>query len=347
MVASYGPSAARVSSLCPSAVVTMLQVLITSVVALTFAGQALGDCIPRRRDYSNSNSSLTFLYQNNLNLTDDVNHLSAILLDPTTASEAASACSVLGEALLTQDAIHAHADDFYWTFSYLSYKGRAEPSGQYIIANGTTVSAAEAQGQVSFQSASDSSSSTKLPVLCTQSDKSNTPDNAKATAQNQIKIPAAGNAYVGFRSQKSFRFQGIRFAPQPKRFEYSTPYVAKGLTLDATQYGPQCMQPYSGGSEDCLFLNIQTPYIPKAGTKKDLRPVHFWIHGGGFTGGSGATDNMDGGNLASREDIVTVEIQYRLSTLGFLAVPGTNVTGNYGIQDQNLALKVRRVENHH
>lgn len=47
----------------------------------------------------------------------------------------------------------------------------------------------------------------------------------------------------------------------------------------------------------------------------------------------------DGSNLASREDIVVVTINYRLSTLGFLAVPGTNVTGNYGIADQVTALQ--------
>lgn len=66
----------------------------------------------------------------------------------------------------------------------------------------------------------------------------------------------------------------------------------------------------------------------------------FWIHGGGFTGGSGADSGSDGGNLASREDIVVVNINYRLSTLGFLAIPGTNVTGNYGIADQINALDV-------
>jgi hypothetical protein len=34
-----------------------------------------------------------------------------------------------------------------------------------------------------------------------------------------------------------------------------------------------------------------------------------------------------------------VTINYRLSTLGFFAVPGTNITGNYGIQDQITALQ--------
>jgi len=53
--------------------------------------------------------------------------------------------------------------------------------------------------------------------------------------------------------------------------------------------------------------------------------------GGGFNSGVGSSASTDGGNLASREDIVVVSFNYRLSTLGFLAIPGTNITGNYGI----------------
>jgi carboxylesterase type B len=64
----------------------------------------------------------------------------------------------------------------------------------------------------------------------------------------------------------------------------------------------------------------------------------FWIHGGGFTGGSGADALSDGGNLASKEDVVVVSINYRLSTLGFLAIPGTDIKGNFGIADQITAL---------
>jgi hypothetical protein len=34
-----------------------------------------------------------------------------------------------------------------------------------------------------------------------------------------------------------------------------------------------------------------------------------------------------------------VEINYRLSTLGFLAIPGTDIKGNFGIGDQITALE--------
>ncbi len=87
-------------------------------------------------------------------------------------------------------------------------------------------------------------------------------------------------------------------------------------------------------------MNIQTPFIPKAGSKKNLRPVLMSIYSGGFTGGnSGPNSGLDTGNLASREDIVGVHFNYRLSTLGFLAIPGTKYKGNYGISDQVTALR--------
>ena len=56
------------------------------------------------------------------------------------------------------------------------------------------------------------------------------------------------------------------------------------------------------------------------------------------TAGSAQDAGADGGQLTSRDDVVVVQIQYRLSTLGFLAVPGTNITGNFGIGDQIVGL---------
>ncbi len=94
-------------------------------------------------------------------------------------------------------------------------------------------------------------------------------------------------------------------------------------------------------SEDCLFLNVWRP--SDAAADADL-PVFVWIHGGGFTAGSGAVPIYDGRNMATR-DMVVVTINYRLGPLGFLALPelteeaGDGVISNFGIQDQIAALQ--------
>lgn len=69
-------------------------------------------------------------------------------------------------------------------------------------------------------------------------------------------------------------------------------------------------------SEDCLTLNVWTP-----GLDRSRRPVMVWIHGGGFTGGSGAGNLYRGAALASGHDVVVVTANYRLGALGFLAHP--------------------------
>ena len=92
-------------------------------------------------------------------------------------------------------------------------------------------------------------------------------------------------------------------------------------------------------SEDCLTLNIWTP-----GLDEKKRAVMFWIHGGGFTGGSGSSPIYDGRSLAKKGDVVVVSINYRLGCLGFLnlnEVTGGRIpaTGNEGLLDQVMALR--------
>jgi len=89
-----------------------------------------------------------------------------------------------------------------------------------------------------------------------------------------------------------------------------------------------------------LFLNIWTPHLPAHGgdSKEDLKPVMFWIHGGAFTSGTANDPTFDGGNIASRGDVVMVAVNYRLSTLGFLALDDGVTNGNYGLADQINAL---------
>ncbi|RDW87333.1 carboxylic ester hydrolase-7 [Coleophoma crateriformis] len=284
---------------------------------------------------SNSKTSLTLVYQNNLNASDDVNHVGFILLDPMDQRDAAGACAAIGESLVSRTSIQTHQADFVHSLSYLAYSGSVHPHQSYQIQNGT-VTMAKAGNGTTFQSVP--ARGRELPVLCTQSSNQDQPGTAVATKSNELTISSGGNTYIGFRNQKSFRFLGIPYADPPQRYVYSTLYTPTGKTINATAYGSVCAQAGSG-SEDCLFLNIQTPYLPKHKSTARLRPVMFWIHGGGFVNGAGSDPASDGGNLASREDIVVVTVNYRVSTLGFLAIPGTNITGNYGIADQITALE--------
>ena len=287
---------------------------------------------------SNADTSLTFIYQNNLNASDDVNHRGAILLDPMTISAGAKACKALGEVLLPKHTIENHQSDFAHSLAYLEYAGLEKANQEFYAANGIVVVQEKSQ---TIRIKPKTSGNEKLPILCSQSSNQNGASNAQASASNEISITSSGNTFVGFRNQKSFRFVGIPYANPTARFQYSTVYSKTGQTITATTYGADCAQQFdSTSAEHCLFMNIQTPYIPKAGSADNLRPVLMSIYGGGFTGGnSGPNSGLDTGNLASREDIVGVQFNYRLSTLGFLAIPGTKIKGNFGIGDQVTALR--------
>jgi para-nitrobenzyl esterase len=96
----------------------------------------------------------------------------------------------------------------------------------------------------------------------------------------------------------------------------------------------------AGENEDCLFLNVWTPGL-NDGRK---RPVMFWIHGGGFTSGSGSAPLYDGANMARRGDVVVVTINHRLGALGYTylrdaAGQAFAASGNAGMLDIIVALK--------
>jgi len=92
-------------------------------------------------------------------------------------------------------------------------------------------------------------------------------------------------------------------------------------------------------SEDCLNLNLWTPGLDGA-----RRPVMVWLHGGGFTIGSGSQKIYDGSVLARRGDVAIVTINYRLGPLGFLRLNDVThgripSSGNEGLLDQIAALQ--------
>ena len=90
---------------------------------------------------------------------------------------------------------------------------------------------------------------------------------------------------------------------------------------EAVEWGPIAPQAVAAGtsvrdrsmSEDCLVLNVWTPRVDRG-----RRPVMVWLHGGGFSGGSGGDREYDSVNLALRGDIVAVTINHRLNIFGYL-----------------------------
>jgi para-nitrobenzyl esterase len=141
----------------------------------------------------------------------------------------------------------------------------------------------------------------------------------------------------GTASGQLIKFLGIPYAAPPTgalRFAAPQPRVAWTTTLQTNAYGPKCPQG-ALTNEDCLYLNIYEP-VP-TGT---ALPVYMWIHGGGFAAGSGADND---GSLLAASGVIVVAINYRLGALGYLANAafddGTSNVGNYGLEDQQAALR--------
>ncbi|RMF40390.1 MAG: carboxylesterase family protein [Planctomycetota bacterium] len=142
-------------------------------------------------------------------------------------------------------------------------------------------------------------------------------------------------------------FKGIPYAAPPVgdlRWRPPQPVEPWSAVRKCDRFGPKSLQNNNrdGGnqSEDCLYLNVWT----SRDRDQQKRPVMVWIHGGGFTQGSGHQPVYDGTQLAKR-GVVVVTINYRLGALGFLPHPALSAesphdsSGNYAILDQIAALK--------
>ncbi|KAH8674144.1 Alpha/Beta hydrolase protein [Xylariales sp. PMI_506] len=279
-------------------------------------------------------SDLTLIVDNDLQGPSSPSADSAVIvLSARSLKDAKSACEALGEELWSPEKYTTA--DIQTNLNFSSYNGGAiSPQQQYWVApQGSTGRCIGQSGHVS-----SSNPSQELPVLCTQSAPFSNSTGADSSEKWQVTVQSNNEYLTGYRDHNSFRFLGIRYAEQPERFTYSTPYKGSGKMVSATDYGSPCVQSGVNGSEDCLFLNVWTNFLPETGSKTSLKPVMFWIHGGAFTSGSNLDPTSDGGNLASRGDVVVVAINYRLTTLGFLALDDGKTKGNYGIADQINAL---------
>lgn len=160
-----------------------------------------------------------------------------------------------------------------------------------------------------------------------------------------VVAPAGAIEGVGQGGVKVFR--GIPYAAPPVgalRWRAPQPLARWRGKRKAAAFGAICMQPpnatdsgigLEAPSEDCLTLSIWAPAGPKRGL-----PVMVWLHGGGYTSGSGSAPLYDGRALAAR-GVVVVTLNYRLGRFGFFAHPGvpSGEGANFGLLDQRAALR--------
>jgi carboxylesterase type B len=199
--------------------------------------------------------------------------------------------------------------------------------------------------------------------------KSATASSRDATAQGAMPllIDTSLGKVLGRRKNKSLNvFLGIPFAEAPIGSLRFRPPRAKSPWYPeiyrALHFGAECLQSelYAGSlddtvdqpvrDEDCLFLNIWQPVSAQRAAESrlgiktqstqpiSLLPVLIWIHGGAFIHGGASRAEYDGSVLA-RKDVVVVTFNYRMGAFGFLVSTSDGLYGNYGLEDQKLAIQ--------
>jgi para-nitrobenzyl esterase len=178
-------------------------------------------------------------------------------------------------------------------------------------------------------------------------------------ASPSVTVPGLGELkgkYTSLTSDVAV-FLGIPFAKAPVgnlRWMPPQPYGAWEGQRDATSYGKSCVGAVGdhqdvGGqdeSEDCLFLNVAL-HTKELSAK---RSVLVWLYGGTYDTGKANSFTPELMVGAASQPVVVVTLNYRINTFGFLgsralaARSPDGSTGNYGLQDQRLAL--RWVRNH-
>ena len=177
------------------------------------------------------------------------------------------------------------------------------------------------------------------------------------TASSTVAVAETESGKVaGYVENGIYIYKGIPYA---KAERFMPPVAAdkwEGVR-SSRAYGPTCPQGKRMGwysdeqafafnwddgypDENCLRVNIWTPGL-KDGKK---RPVMVWLHGGGYSAGSGQElPSYDGTNLAKKGDAVVVTLNHRLNVLGFLDLSAYGdkyaKSGNAGLLDLVAALQ--------
>ncbi|XP_046493230.1 esterase E4-like isoform X1 [Neodiprion pinetum] len=173
---------------------------------------------------------------------------------------------------------------------------------------------------------------------------------ASAVKNNQPEVTICqgilrGKILTTYSNRSVSAFLGIPYAQPPiGNLRFANPVAADGWkgTRNATVDSNECPQislfsKKINGDEDCLYLNVYTPQLPKNSISR-LLPVMVFFHGGEFIIGSD-TSSVYGPEFLLDKDVILVTLNYRLGPLGYLSTGDKVASGNWGLKDQILALK--------
>jgi para-nitrobenzyl esterase len=163
-----------------------------------------------------------------------------------------------------------------------------------------------------------------------------------------VKVQVEQGQLMGQADASGARFLGIPYAQAPVadlRWRAPAPARPWSGVRDAARPAAACPQTASAYGpvsvdEDCLYLNV---FTPPGATPGAALPVFVWLHGGAFISGTGG--DFDASVLAAAGPMLVVTINYRLGILGFLSHAALSQedpkrsSGNYGLQDQQAALR--------
>ncbi|ALN76874.1 MULTISPECIES: carboxylesterase family protein [Staphylococcus] len=163
----------------------------------------------------------------------------------------------------------------------------------------------------------------------------------------EVRIETRVGQMTGIELNDVQKFLGIRYA-HAHRFAQPEPYSYQNGTIQATAHAPIAWQSqsffesfYLGTDYENLpqtefpqYLSITRPKVHQ----ENLLPVMVWIHGGSFVNGSGENPEYDPTPLVKQEEVIVVNLSYRLGVLGFMYNQHGELA-NLGLLDQIEGLK--------
>ena len=176
------------------------------------------------------------------------------------------------------------------------------------------------------------------------------------TSSDDAVVKTTSGMVAGYIDGWVYIYKGIPYAEAERFMPPVAPEPWEGVR-SSRAYGPTCPQGKRMGwysdeqafafdwddgfpDENCLRVNIWTTGLNNG--KK--RPVMVWLHGGGYSAGSGQElPSYDGKSLCETGDVVVVSLNHRLNVLGFLDLSAFGdkyaKSGNVGLLDLIAALQ--------